>query len=135
MPMIGLASYIPPDPPGRPKSGIVERNQLTAANEVKVLALPCQHPRDLHWQAHAHWVVLQIEPADFEDFAGFVRFRKGQVLFNGPPRDAHAFLQSHDLPAPCSLEPIRIGRDWENVLLGNNAIAIAGEDGGPANGI
>ena len=128
MSKVALASYIPPGPPGWPDAGIVERNQLMVSDEIKVLALPCQHSKHLHWQAHAHWVVLQIEPADYEEEGGFVRFRKGQVLFNGSPREAHAFLKRHDLPAPCSLEPLQVGHDWENVSLGEYGIAIAGQD-------
>jgi hypothetical protein len=57
-----------------------------------------------------------------------VRFSSGNVLFNGPPRDAHAYLRSQRLPAPFSLDPVLVGRDWENIRLGEGGIAIAGQD-------
>jgi len=116
-----------------PAAGSVEwrdvTNGIPDASQIKIHTLPCQHPGWLHWQSHANWVVLEIEPSDYEESEGFVRFRKARILFNGPPQEGHAFLSSRNMPAPSSLPQITIGRDWETVALGEDGYAIAGWDG------
>ena len=129
---VAITSYIPPGPPNWPESGFVEWVHVTAgipaSSLQKILALPCKHPRHVLWQSHAHWVVLEIDPMDFEEAEGFVQFRRGRVLFKGSPRDSHAFLRKHGLPAPHSIAPVQVGQDWEDVSLGEYGIAIAGWD-------
>jgi hypothetical protein len=116
-----------------PTSGSVEWSDVTNGipdtSQIQIHTLPCLHTRSLHWQSHANWVVLEIEPSDYEESDGFVRFRKARILFNGPPQKGHAFLTSRNMPAPNSLPAVTIGRDWENVALGKHDYAIAGWDG------
>jgi hypothetical protein len=135
---IALTSYLPPGPPIWPDAGRAEWEtvvgNLTETNEIRIQTLPCHHTKDLHWQSHAHWVVLELDSSEFAEEGGSVKFSSGKVLFNGSPRDAHAYLHSRGLPAPFSLEPLIVGRDWENITLGEYGIAIAGQDAGAAVG-
>lgn len=114
-----------------PTRGPVEREQVLEGmpdlSLFKVLSLPCRHPASLHWQGHARWVVLAIDPADFAEQDGFVDFRRGAVLFNGPPREAWVFLREQGLPVPSSL-PVQVAGDWERAAVGEYGVAVAGWD-------
>ena len=139
MPRIVLTSYIPPEPHLWPASGNVEWSQITEAirkvrdieleaieQERKFLSIPCQHPGRLHWQGN--WVVLEIDDADYQEVNGFVIFKRGRVLFNGPAKHALVYLRQSNIPAPYSLEPVKVALDFEDITLGDDSIAIAGWD-------
>jgi hypothetical protein len=93
----------------------------------KVLSLTGQHPGHLHWQSGACWVVLEIDDRDFVEQDGFVEFRQGLVLFNGPVQQACDFLKSRGLPVPSSLS-VQVAGDWTTVTTGDDGLAIAGWD-------
>jgi len=130
MPHIALTSYIPHLVQPWPESGHVEWSQISKTipkeREAKFLSVPCQHPGHILWQGN--WVVLKIEHADYQEVNGFVTFKRGAVLFNGPAKDALIYLRQQRIPAPHSLEPVKVGLDFEDVTSRDNSIAIAGWD-------
>jgi hypothetical protein len=79
----------------------------------------------LHWQGN--FVVLEIADKDFSEQDGYVAFQRGNVLFNGSAQQACEYLRKLDC-CPSSLEPIQVGKDWENIGLGEYGIAVAGWD-------
>src|ERR1700730_3327310 len=87
-----------------PSEGLAERGQVLQGmpdlSLFKVLSLPCRHPAHVHWQALARWVILEIDQEDFMERDGFIDFHRGVVLFNGPPREACAFLRQRGFPVP-----------------------------------
>src|SRR5438105_2939988 len=97
MSKILLTSYIPPGFPNWPETGPVDWESVTAGmpdpKSLKVYLLPCQVKEPIFWQSHAHWVVLEVSSDDYEEGGGCIRFRRGQVLFNGPPQEARAYLR------------------------------------------
>src|SRR4051794_17504889 len=76
---------------------------------LKVHPLPCQHSAALHFQDHAKWVVLEIDPPDYVEQEGLVDFRKGSVIFTGSPREACEFLRELGLPVPSSVPVVVAG--------------------------
>jgi hypothetical protein len=114
-----------------PSAGPAEREavlkDMPKLELFKVLSLPCRHPAHVHWQSWARWVVLEIQKADFSQQDGVVDFRRGVVLFNGPPRQACAFLRQQGLPVPSSLQ-VQVAGDWETAWVGEDGVAIGGWD-------
>jgi hypothetical protein len=82
----------------------------------------------LLFQAHARWVVLAIADADYAERVGRVDFRRGTVLFHGPPQAACDFLRERGLPVPRSLRAAVAG-DWEAAAADDHGVAVAGWDG------
>jgi hypothetical protein len=115
-----------------PIAGAVERDDVLRGmrdrSNFTVLSLPCRQPQSLHWQAHARWAVLEIDDSDFAEQDGVVDFRRGVVLFNGPPPEACQFIRGLGLPVPSSLGEVRLGDNWEDVRAGDYGVAIGGWD-------
>lgn len=128
-----ITSYIPGSPmwdPRWPESGAVERTStvdtLARPQLITVQELPARHPDHLHFQEGARWVILAIADSDLQSTDGIVQFRRGEVLFNGDPRDAGAFLRSHGLPVPSSYGEVVDARDWGSARVGARGVALGG---------
>jgi hypothetical protein len=79
----------------------------------------------LHHQINAKWVVLELDEDAQPDRRGVIDFKRGQVLFNGPWKDATDFLRSRGLPVPRSeIREIRTGCDGESFTLGDHSVGI-----------
>jgi len=135
MPHYAVSSYFP-KAPGQdwswPESGTVERaNVIGAKTDTEffaVLSVPVQHPAHLHWHPESKWVVLTIDDALYKEEDGFVEFEKGEVIFNGHPKEACEFIKEKNLPVPRS-KIVKVGGDWEDVEAPRIGMAVAGIDG------
>ena len=140
MPHYAVSSYFP-GAPGQdwswPESGTADRAQVIGAKtEVEfftVLSVPVQQPAHLHWHPDAHWVVLDIHDYLYKEENGFVEFEKGEVIFNGSPKDACAFLKSKGLEVPRS-KIVKVAPDWEDVETDRLGMAVAGTEGNATSG-
>jgi hypothetical protein len=114
-----------------PDAGTVDREAVLQGmpdpSLLTVHPLPCQHPAELHFQSHARWVVVAIEPEDYAERDGRVDFRRGRVIFNGCPREACAALRERGFPVPTSVRVVVSG-DWETAEVGAFGVAVAGWD-------
>ena len=148
MTQIAVSSFVSPDYPAWPKSGSVRQSDIHQSiaesmdsllesfnvNELfPVVPIPCEDLSRfsyMHWQNEARWVVLEIGDDKHslrED--GFLEFDEGEVVFNGPVREAVEHLRERGYDVPRSIEPICIGADWEDVSQGDSSIVVAGQDG------
>ncbi len=92
---------------------------------LAVAPLPCAYPPPVHWHLGARWVVLEIDDQDYAERDGRVDFRRGTVLFFGPPQEACDFLRARGLPVPPSMPEVRVAGEGEAVVVGDDAVAVA----------
>lgn len=94
----------------------------------QVHPLPPVHSDSLHWSDHSNWVVLEIDEADYLESDGFVKFSRGTVISNAPPKETCKFLSGLGLPVPSSLAKMSIAGDWETAITDSWGVSIAGSN-------